>query len=133
MAKISIKKINISDYSKTNQLDISSLARSLNPFMDDIERILRKGLTVEENLPFQYIMFTCEVDVSGIPKTAINLTTSLTTTIKGCIMVHVNNPTVYPSSSPSVVTKINGNKLEVVRVYGLPANTKFDITVLVVS
>ena len=87
MSKLSTKKIIISDYSKINQDDISKLARSLNPLMDDLERMFRKGMSVEDNLPFQYVTFSCEVDSTGTPKSVIKLNTSLTTTIKGSIVV----------------------------------------------
>ncbi len=133
MAKISTKKINTSDYSKANQPDISNLARSLNPFMDDIERILRKGLTVDDNLPFQYLTFSCEVDASNNPKVATKLTSSLTTTIKGVLVVSVSNTSAYPTASPFIVFDAVGSNIEIKKVFGLPPNTKFEITVLVVS
>lgn len=133
MAKLSTKKINIADYDKNNQADIAKLARSLNPLMDDLERILRKGLTVEDNLPFQYVTFSCEVDASNIPKTAIKLNHSLTTTIKGGIIVNAYNSNTYPNAALGIVLSINGSNVEVKRVYGIPANTKFDITVMLVS
>jgi hypothetical protein len=133
VAKLSTKKLNISDYSKNNQTDIANLARSLNPFMDDMERILRKGLSVEDNLPFQYITINVEVDSSSNVKTPLKITTSLTTTIKGCIVISASASNSYPTAAPFIAfTAINGI-LEIKKVIGIPANTKFELIILVVS
>lgn len=133
MTKLSTKKININDYSKENIADIAKLARSLNPLMDDLERIMRKGISVEDNLPFQYISFDCEVDASGVPKTVIKLNTSLTTTIKGNLIVNITSLTSTPTSTPFILTEISGSMIEIKKIFGLPSNTKFNITILVVT
>lgn len=133
MSKLSTKKIIISDYSKVNQDDMSKLARSLNPLMDDLERMFRKGMTVEDNLPFQYVTFSCEVDSTGTPKSVIKLNTSLTTTIKGSIVVNATNSTTYPTAMPYAVIDVVGNTVQIKKVLGIPQDTVFDITLLVVS
>ena len=133
MSKLSTKKIIISDYSKVNQDDMSKLARSLNPLMDDLERMFRKGMSVEDNLPFQYVTFSCEVDSTGTPKSVIKLNTSLTTTIKGSIVVNATNSTTYPIAMPYAVIDVVGNTVQIKKVLGIPQDTVFDITLLVVS
>jgi hypothetical protein len=133
MGKLSTKKINTADYSQMNREDVGKLARSLNPFMDDVERLFRKGLTVEDNLQMEYITFTGEVDGTGTPKNTLQFTVNLTTNIKGCIVVNATNPNVYPTSSPYVATSINGTNLQIKKILGLPADTKFEITLLIVS
>jgi len=133
MAKLSTKKINIADYSKDNQADVAKLARSLNPLMDDLERLFRGGISVDDNLPFQYITFTVEVDGSNDPKTSIKITTSLTTTIKGCIPINANSDSNFPNGALGVVCIPNGNQIEIKKVFGIPANTKFNVTIMVVS
>lgn len=135
MGKLSTKKINVGDFSPENRPDLSKIARSLNPFLDDVERILRKGLSVEDNLPFQYLDFITEVDANGIPLSAINLSTNLTTSIRGVIVVDVESMMdgIYPISSPLLITSKSLGKVEIKKIIGLPANTKFKITVLIVS
>lgn len=135
MAKLSTKKINVGDFSTENRADLSKIARSLNPFFDDVERILRKGLSVEDNLPFQYLEFTVEVDASGIPLNTLNLSTNLTTSIRGVITVDVESMVdgVYPTSFPLLVTSKTSGKVEIKKIIGLPANTKFKFTIMVVS
>jgi hypothetical protein len=133
MSKLSCKKININDYSTNNQADISKLARSLNPLMDDLERLFRKNLTVSDNLPFQYVTFSCSVDANGTPTAKTKITSSLTTTIKGCIVVNASNSTTSPTSAVYVYLSFSGSEIEVKKVFGLPAETTFDITILLVS
>lgn len=133
MGKLSTKKINISDYSKANQEDIAKLARSLNPLMDDLERILRGGLSVHDNLPFQYLTFTTEVDADSVPKSAVKLTTSLTSNVKGVIIINATSPNSTPTSAPWISYEVRNQSIEIQKVLGIPANTKFEITVLVVS
>lgn len=133
MAKLSTKKLNISDYSKENQQDIAKLARSLNPLMDDLERLFRKGLTTDDNLPFQYVTVSTSVDSSGIPKSPIKITSSLTTTIRGCLVVNATSTLADPSATVGIQTIISGTNIEIKKVFGLPANILFDITILVVT
>lgn len=135
MAKLSTKKINVGDFSPENRADLSKIARSLNPFFDDVERILRKGLSVEDNLPFQYLEFIVEVDASGIPLNTLNLSTNLTTSIRGVITVDVESMVdgVYPNSFPLLITSKTLGKVEIKKIIGLPANTKFKFTIMVVS
>ena len=133
MSKLSCKKININDYSTNNQADIGKLARSLNPLMDDLERLFRKNLTVQDNLPFQYVTFSCSVSADGTPTNKVKLTSSLTTTIKGCIVVNASNSTLSPTSSVYVHLGFSGSDIEVKKVFGLPTGATFDITILLVS
>ena len=133
MSKISTKKINIADYSKDNQSDISKLARSLNPLMDDIERAFRKGLTVEENLPFQYLTFSCQVDSSGNLINTTSLISNLTTSIRGALVVNATNSNTYPNGALGGVFVFNGSSISVLKIFGIPANTTFEVTILVVA
>lgn len=134
MAKVQTKKINVNDFSIEARADISKLARSLNPFFDDVERALRKGLTVDDNLPFQYLAFTAEVDGSGTPKQKINLGFNLTN-LKGCVIINAkaNNNTSYPTAAPFASYTTVGSVLSITNIAGLPANTPFAITILLMA
>lgn len=134
MAKLQTKKININDFSVDSREDISKIARSLNPFYDDIERAFRKGLTVEDNLPFQYLTLKLEVDVTGKPKqtmaTAFNLTN-----VKGCVIISATalDNVSYPTSAPFVSYTLSGSTLTVTNIAGLPANKIFTLTLLLMA
>ena len=132
MAKIQTKKININDFSVDSRENMGKLARSLNPFFDDIERAMRKGLTIEDNLPFQYQTVTLVVDAVGVPvqKTIIN--TSLTN-LKGCFIVKAVCADAFPDNAPFITYVQTNNILEIKHVTGLPANKSFTLTLLLVN
>ena len=129
---INIKKINIADFSSENTEDMQKLARSLNPFFDSISQILKKGLTVSEHLPFEYLTFDVEVDASGVPKSSIKLPTSLNATIQGMIVIKVDS-TGTPTAAPFIIFSINKKIITITKVVGLPANVIFKLTVMVGS
>ena len=129
------KKINVNDYSSASKGDMDKLARSINPFFDDIVRALKKGLTVEANLPFEYVTLEVEVNTSGVPKNNTLISSTLSATIKGCIVVSVQNLTdATPlNGSPFVNYTLNGKVLTVSQVTGLPANKKYKLNLMLVS
>lgn len=134
MAKLQTKKINIVDFSQESREDITKLARSLNPFFDDIERAFRKGLSVADNLPFEYITFTAEVDALGIPKRSIILSTGLTNIQGLCIIDAIAQDGIsYPTATPFITRAANGSSITVKHIAGLPANKIFTIKIMVMS
>lgn len=132
MAKLQTKKLNINDFSSHNREDIGRLARSLNPFFDEIEKALRKGLTVDENLPFEYNSFDISVDANGNPKTSVSIPTSLST-IKGIMVISASATGNYPTATPFISYSISGSVIKITNVKGLPANINFNLTVMVLS
>ncbi|MFZ4411434.1 MAG: hypothetical protein ACOYOV_00025 [Bacteroidales bacterium] len=132
MAKIQTKKININDFSESSRPDMTKLARSLNPFYDDIERAFRKGFTIEENLPMQYQSITVTVDAGGIPTQRAVLNTSLTS-VRGCVIVKAVSIDSFVTSAPFITFDQNNTTLEIKHVAGLPANKSFTLTLLLVN
>lgn len=128
---LNIKKINVSDFSSNNTPDIQKLARSLNPFFDSISQVMKKGLTVAEHLPFEYVTFETTVDVSGTPTSVLKLPIGLTANVQGMFVIQVSGG--IPSATPFVIYNIEKNIATVSKVVGLPANVKFKITVMVLS
>ncbi len=116
------------DYSMDNRDDVAKLARSLNPLMDDLERIFR-GKFNEENLPFQYFTLSSELDGSFQPKSTLKLTTSLDN-IKGIQPISLS---ITPTSAPWVVYEQNGSNITIKKILGVPANTPFSITIRIES
>jgi hypothetical protein len=135
MAKraLNVKKINSADFTASNNEDIKKLGRSLNPFFDSITQVLNKGLTVAQHLPFEYQEFEVEVDAFGVPKSPLKMSTELVAPVKGMIVVNAFATGSAPTATPFVVSTTDKNIITVSRVTGLPANTKFKITAMVVS
>lgn len=134
MARIQTKKINVNDFSVDVKEDMGKIARSLNPFFDDIERAFRKGLTVEDNLPFQYITFKLEVTAAGIPKQKVAMSFNLTN-LKGCVIISAKaiDNVSYPTAAPYISYTTTGTVFSVVNIAGLPADTEFTITALLMA
>jgi hypothetical protein len=130
---LNVKKINIQDFSADNQKDISKLARSLNPLFDDLQRKLSKGLTVDENLPFEYVQFEVTVDAAGNPTSSTKVNFSLSSTLKGAIVINAEATNNFPTSTPYISYSINSNILTINKVFGIPNNVKFKITALLLS
>ena len=112
--------------------DISRLARSLNPFFDEVEKALRKGLTVDENLPFEYNSFDISVDTNGTPKNSVSIPTSLSG-VKGIMVISATATGNYPTATPFISYTISGTTIKINNVKGLPANITFNLTVMVLS
>lgn len=128
MKLISTKKINVNDFTPANKDDMSKLARSLNPFFDDVQKAF------SNTLAYQYITFEVTVDASGVPTNQITLPISDITTFKGLMVVSAtNNSGIFPTSAPFINFTINKSSVIITHVCGLPANTKFTLNVLAVS
>jgi hypothetical protein len=128
---LNIKKINTQDFSTANQGDMQKLARSLNPFFDSISRVLNKGITVSEHLPFEYVSFETTVDTGGTPTSPLKLPITLQATVLGMQVIQVTGG--VPTATPFLVFSIDKNIATVTKILGLPAGTKFKITALVLS
>jgi hypothetical protein len=128
---LNVKKINVSDFSNANISDMRKLARSLNPFFDSIQRVMDKGITVSEHLPFEYTTFEVTVDAAGIPTSSVKLPTKLTATIQGLIVISVSGG--MPTATPFILYTLDKNIVTINKILGLPSNIKFKITALVLS
>jgi hypothetical protein len=127
MAKIQTKKINVNDFSSTNKSDIERLGRSLNPFFDEVTKAISKQLS------FEYLFFEVTVDASGTPTSQVNVPTSLSA-VQGMICVSATNSNgSVPNSMPFISFNLSKNVIQVNVVKGLPANTKFSLTVMVIG
>lgn len=128
MKLISTKKINVNDFSSVNKEDMSKLARSLNPFFDDVQKAFSNTLN------YQYITFEVTVDASGIPTNQVTLPIGDITSFKGFMVVSAtNNSGIFPITAPFINFTINKSNAIITHICGLPANTKFTLNVLAVS
>lgn len=128
---LNIKKINVQDFSTANTEDMQKLARSLNPFFDSLNQVLKKGITVSEHLPFEYVSFETTVDAGGIPTSPLKLPISLQATVQGMQVIQVTGG--VPTATPFIVFSIEKTTATVSKIIGLPAGVKLKLTALVLS
>lgn len=131
--KIKTKKIKIEDFDKDIQPTISKLAWSLNPLYDQLESLInRKGLTVQDNLPFQYQSFVVELNASGEPKQRTSLTNPFGNNFKGFIVCNITGDGTI-TGAPFIVWELNGLSISIKQVTGLPQDVRFTVTALLLS
>jgi hypothetical protein len=128
---LNVKKINVADFSTANTADMQKLARSLNPFFDSIGQVLNKGMTVADNLPFEYITFETTVNALGVPVSPLRLPISLTATIQGMQVIQVSGG--IPTSTPFIIFTIDKNIATISKITNLPPSVKCKITIMVLS
>jgi hypothetical protein len=129
MAKnLQTKKINVNDFSSTAKDDMARLARSLNPFFDEVSKALSNTLS------YEYITFEVIVDAFGVPTNQVILPLSQVNGFKGFIVTSATNTNgIFPTSAPFINFTINKNNAIITHIAGLPVSTKFIINVLAVS
>lgn len=131
--KIKTKKIKIEDFEKELQPAISKLAWSLNPLYDELESLInQKGLTVQDNLPFQYQTFVVDLNASGEPKQRVILTNPFGKIFKGFIVCNVAGSATI-TGAPFIVWELNGANILVKQVTGLPQDVRFTVTAMLLS
>lgn len=138
MATIDARKIKSGDFEADYFKLIEGLGRSINPFYDQVSNILNKGVTVGDNLPFEYKSIDVEVDASGIPKFNLSLLSSLRSSVKGYLVIQafdITGGNNYPTATPFLTFNINSTTqaIDIQHISGLPANVKFRLTLLALS
>jgi hypothetical protein len=131
--KIKTKKIKIEDFEKEIQPTISKLAWSLNPLYDQLESLInRKGLTVQDNLPFQYQTFVVDLNASGEPKQKVIISNPFGNIFKGFTVCNVTGSATI-TGAPFIVWELNGLNILVKQITGLPQDVRFTVTALLLS
>ncbi len=128
-------RINQEDYPAEDQETIGTLAGSLNPFLQRIVEVMNGNLDFD-NLNQQPITFEVELKSTGIPKAALELKSPLKTKPRGLQVVRVENMSLnglFPSATPFITFGLKDNNLQVQHIAGLPADTKFRITAIIIG
>lgn len=128
----SFKRLAQEDFKEDQRDLIGKLAGSINPFAEDTNSILDKGLGFD-NLAWNKKDFTVIVDVDGIPtsdvviKTGFNVACAGTTVIRA---VNLTTPGSYVVSSPFIsYTELVGS-IRVKRVTGLEEGEKYSLRII---
>lgn len=138
MATIDARKIKSGDFEDEYFQLIEGLGRSINPFFDQVSNILNKGVTVGDNLPFEYKVIEVELDANGVPKFNLSLLSSLRNQIKGYLVTQVIDLTGgnnRPTGCPFITFNINSTTqaIDIQHIAALPADVKFRLTLLAIS
>jgi hypothetical protein len=132
------KRIRTEDFDKTLQGLISKLAFPINSAFDSLFGALNNALTFKDNFLATQLSFTVTVDVNGNPTTNPTLPLSSAQAaqkVSGLFVINATNTNnILPIGGIFVnFTSATGNKITINNVKGLPANTPFTITMIVLS
>lgn len=126
-----LKRLVKEDFNPKDQDLISRISSVFNPSIDQISRILNKGLSISD-LNTQVKQFNIIVDSSGKPTS----NTSIASTLNGkCSQIvigraqNLTTPTIYPVNAPFISFSNDGTQIIINNVTGLTANDKWQLTI----
>lgn len=129
-----VKRIIKEDFPEDQQDLVDRLAYSLNPFMDQVEKVVNGNLGID-NLTRQFISITLENDSSGDLKYPVQFKTNLTRPMGMPVIraENITNPAIYPTNQPFISFSTNGNLVTILNVSGIQQDNKYRLTLEVIS
>lgn len=130
----SVKRIVTEDFEKEQQSLIRRLAFVYNPMIDQLNVMFNKNVDFN-NLNQQLMTITTTVDSSGVPIGELQILSTLTTPVQGIIAmnpVNQTDDTLLTGGVTVAYTRVD-KLLTVTQVTGLPANKKFNLTVILIG
>lgn len=129
-----IKRISAQDYKPEYQELVQQLAEPINQFMEQVALGFNKNLTIQDNIPFEIKIFDVTVDASGVPTNTVAF--KLPIKPKGMHVIRAENvqDSTALSGAPFCQYDISSSSIiSLTRVLGLPADKKFNLTILIIS
>jgi hypothetical protein len=132
MAKLdNIRRLRPEDYTEKNRPLINKLAFILNPFMEQVVRVLNGNID-QENLSSTITEIEVTVDSNGTPILNNKFNIGLPSIFNGAFCINAVNLTTstnYPTSAPFLSTTISNGLLVINNISGLQANEKYRLTI----
>lgn len=127
------KLIRVEDFPKEQEEMIKTLASLLNSYMEDVHSAFSNNIDFN-NLNQQVVTFNVTLNSSGVPKSKIELKSTLKSKIQGilCIRAVGNN---YPSANPliSFTYSSSNNAVTVTHIAGLTADIDYNLSVILIG
>lgn len=128
-----VNRLQKENFNKDDHELVESLATSLNPFMEQTRNAL-DGRLGFDNLNQELITFQVTVDVDGTPYPDVQWKSGLLSQVAGCHVISaISSPTVFPDGAPFLTFTQNGDIVSVLHITGLPADTRYRLTVLAIG
>jgi hypothetical protein len=127
-----LKRLIQEDFDKKDQALIGKIAFILNPALDQITRVLTKGLAIGD-LNTMVKDVDIIVDATGNPVSTVSVANDLTSK---CTMIlvgraqNVTNPSTYPTSGHSVSFTLDKNQIIINNITGLTAGDKWTVRII---
>jgi D-alanyl-D-alanine carboxypeptidase len=127
------KLIRVEDFPKEQEEMIKTLASLLNSYLEDVHSAFSNNIDFN-NLNQQVVTFNVTLNSSGVPKSKIELKSTLKSKIQGilCIRAVGNN---YPSANPliSFTYSSSNNSVTVMHIAGLAADIDYNLSVILIG
>lgn len=124
------------DFNPKEQEFAGKLAFQINPFIQEVTQALQGNLTITENFSMEIKSVSVEVDGTGEITNTASFQTDLAT-ISGILVLRHQvadpNNSNFPTSAPYCTFVKSNNIVNIQHVTGLPADTRFNLTLLLVS
>ncbi len=137
MGKLQIpSKVRLEDHKAEDRDLVDKIARSVNPFMDDVYRQLNGNLGFDN---LNRLLATVEVKI-GAAGEVLNepqiRTASLKSKISGLVVIYAENTTnsaIYPTNSPFISFSTGTQTLTIKSITGLPSNSIWKLVVEIIG
>ena len=128
------RRITTEDFGRNDQEMARKLAFVLNPFIEEFVSAFQKRITIADNLAMEIKTITVELDGSGNVTNTASYQSGVGK-ITGLLVLRAleQNGTSFPTGAPFASFRQENNVVEIQHVTGLPASTKFDLTVLAIT
>lgn len=137
MSKLQIpSKIRLEDYKQEDRDIAEKIARSVNPFMDDVYRQMN-GQIGFDNLNRIIASVSVKIGSSGEVLNEPQVrTSSLKSKVAGWSVIYAENLTnsnTYPTNSPFLSCSIGLGTITIKNITGLPANSEWKLTLEIIG
>lgn len=131
MSKIEIpSKIRAENFKEEDRPVVSGIGAIYNQFVDQIYFLLNGNIDFE-NLNRQLVTVSIAMDSTNKVINSPSVKFDLRSKIQGvsCVKAQcLNNPLLYPSSTPFISFNINGSSIVITNITGLQANSQWNLT-----
>lgn len=113
---------------------IGQIGQVVNPALQNISLALNNNLTFADNISCDVITIPVTVDANGIPINPISFQITITGQVNHIFVtraLNTTNSTTYVTAAPFIDWVNEGTSISVNHVVGLPANTAFNLTMIV--
>ena len=129
-----LKRLVAEDFDPQWQALIQRIGFIYNPMVDQLNTSFNKNIDFN-NLNQQVVTLTATVDSSGVPIGGLKVLSTLTTSVQGTICINaVNQTDSTPLTGGISISFTRVDKLlTITQITGLPANKKFNLTVILIG
>lgn len=129
-----LKRLIKEDFQQKDKELVGKIGQVMNPATENISLALNNNLTFSDNIACAVVTIPITVDANGIPTNPTSFPVSLNARANHIFVtraLNANNSGVYVTAAPFVDWVENGGQITVNHVTGLPANSTFNLTMIV--